>query len=112
MQEELKKFSVAQLFNFCIGFFGLQFAWQMRIILSGPVTESLGASPLIFGLIWLAGPISGIIVQPIIGALSDTTQTKFGRRVPYLLLGALSILNPTDSVLQYRDHPLHHHRHG
>ena len=89
MQEELKKFSVAQLFNFCIGFFGLQFAWQMRIILSGPVTESLGASPLIFGLIWLAGPISGIIVQPIIGALSDTTQTKFGRRVPYLLLGAL-----------------------
>ena len=43
----LKKFSSMQLLNFCIGFFGLQFAWQMRIILSGPLTESLGASPLL-----------------------------------------------------------------
>ena len=41
----LKKFSTFQLLNFCLGFFGLQFAWQMRIILSGPVTENLGASP-------------------------------------------------------------------
>ena len=87
--ENLKKFSLPQLFNFCIGFFGLQFAWQMRIILSGPVTESLGASPLIFGIIWLAGPVTGIVVQPIIGALSDTTQTRFGRRIPYLILGAV-----------------------
>lgn len=85
----LKKFSTTQLLNFCIGFFGLQFAWQMRIILSGPVTESLGASPLIYGLIWLAGPITGIVVQPIIGALSDATQTPIGRRVPYLIGGAL-----------------------
>ena len=79
--EEMKKFSTAQLLNFCLGFFGLQFAWQMRIILSGPVTEALGASPFIFGLIWLAGPVTGIVVQPIIGALSDVTQTPFGRRV-------------------------------
>ena len=85
----LKKFSSAQLLNFCIGFFGLQFAWQMRIILSGPLTESLGASPLLYGLIWLAGPVTGIVVQPIIGALSDNTFTKFGRRVPYLFFGAL-----------------------
>lgn len=89
MQEEMKKFSVMQLLNFCLGFFGLQFAWQMRIILSGPVTESLGASPFLFGLIWLAGPVTGIVVQPIIGALSDHTQTPIGRRVPYLLGGAL-----------------------
>ena len=85
----LKKFSSAQLLNFCIGFFGLQFAWQMRIILSGPLTESLGASPLLYGLIWLAGPVTGIVVQPIIGALSDNTFTKFGRRIPYLFFGAL-----------------------
>ncbi len=87
--EEMKKFTTAQLLNFCLGFFGLQFAWQMRIILSGPVTEALGASPLIFGLIWLAGPVTGIVVQPIIGALSDATQTPFGRRVPYLMGGAI-----------------------
>ena len=87
--ENLKKFSTSQLLNFCIGFFGLQFAWQMRIILSGPLTESFGASPLLFGLIWLAGPFTGIVVQPIIGALSDNTETPFGRRLPYLMGGAI-----------------------
>ncbi|MBQ2983560.1 MAG: MFS transporter [Candidatus Gastranaerophilales bacterium] len=87
--ENLRKFTSAQLLNFCIGFFGLQFAWQMRIILSGPLTESLGASPLLYGLIWLAGPVTGIVVQPIIGALSDNTFTRFGRRIPYLFFGAL-----------------------
>ena len=85
----LRKLSTIQLLNFCLGFFGLQFAWQMRIILSGPVTEGLGASPFIFGLIWLAGPVTGMVVQPIIGALSDNTNTKFGRRRPYLMLGAI-----------------------
>ena len=87
--EELKKFSTAKFISFAIGFFGLQFAWQMRIILSGPVTEGLGASPLLFGLIWLAGPFTGMIVQPIVGALSDKTTLSFGRRRPYLLGGAI-----------------------
>lgn len=85
----LKKFTTAQFLNFALGFFGLQFAWQMRIILSGPVTEGLGASPFIYGLIWLAGPFTGMVVQPIIGTLSDKTHTKFGRRRPYLLGGAI-----------------------
>ncbi|MBQ2645249.1 MFS transporter [bacterium] len=88
-EQKLKKFSTIQLLNFCLGFFGLQFAWQMRIILSGPVTEGLGASPFIFGLIWLAGPVTGMVVQPIIGAMSDNTHTKFGKRRPYIFLGAL-----------------------
>lgn len=88
-QSGLRKLTTIQLLNFCLGFFGLQFAWQMRIILSGPVTEGLGASPFIFGLIWLAGPVTGMVVQPIIGALSDNTNTKFGRRRPYLMLGAI-----------------------
>jgi len=88
-EADLKPFTTQQLLNFCLGFFGLQFAWQMRIILSGPVTEGLGASPLIFGLIWLAGPVTGMVVQPIIGELSDKTNTAFGRRRPYLFLGAL-----------------------
>lgn len=92
MNEEisgLRKLTTLQLLNFCLGFFGLQFAWQMRIILSGPVTEGLGASPFIFGLIWLAGPVTGMVVQPIIGAMSDNTHTVFGRRRPYLMLGAI-----------------------
>lgn len=85
----LKRFSTAKFLSFALGFFGLQFAWQMRIILSGPVTENLGASPFLFGLIWLAGPFTGMVVQPVIGALSDKTTSPFGRRRPYLLGGAL-----------------------
>ena len=85
----LKRFSTAKFLSFALGFFGLQFAWQMRIILSGPVTENLGASPFLFGLIWLAGPFTGMVVQPVIGALSDKTISPFGRRRPYLLGGAL-----------------------
>ena len=88
-KDVLKKFTTAQFLNFALGFFGLQFAWQMRIILSGPVTEGLGASPFIYGLIWLAGPFTGMVVQPLVGALSDKTISPFGRRRPYLLGGAL-----------------------
>ena len=85
----LKKFTTANFLNFALGFLGLQFAWQMRIALSEPVTSSLGASPLLYSLIWLAGPFSGMVVQPIIGALSDKTKSRFGRRRPYLLWGAI-----------------------
>ena len=88
-ENELKRFNTTKFLSFALGFFGLQFAWQMRIILSGPVTEDLGASPFIFGLIWLAGPFTGMVVQPLIGALSDKTTSIFGRRRPYLLGGAL-----------------------
>lgn len=86
---DLKKFTTVNFLNFALGFLGLQFAWQMRIILSAPVTENLGANPFIYGLIWLAGPFTGMIVQPLIGALSDKTKSKFGRRRPYLLWGAI-----------------------
>ena len=85
----LKNFTTANFLNFALGFLGLQFAWQMRIALSEPVTSSLGASPLLYSLIWLAGPFSGMVVQPIIGALSDKTKSRFGRRRPYLLWGAI-----------------------
>ena len=118
-QVKLKRFSNLQLLNFCLGFFGLQFAWQMRIILSGPVTEGLGASPFIFGLIWLAGPVTGMVVQPIIGAWSDNTRTKFGKRRPYLFLGALfasialvifpnsaAIVDSCQTLLPFKLHPL------
>ena len=86
---ELKKFSTMGFLNLALGFLGLQFAWQMRIILSGPVTENLGATPWLYGLIWLAGPFTGMVVQPIVGALSDNTKSRFGRRRPYLLGGAI-----------------------
>ena len=87
--EEMKRFTTANFLNFALGFLGLQFAWQMRIILSAPVTEGLGASPFIYGLIWLAGPFTGMVVQPLVGVLSDNTKSRFGRRRPYLLGGAI-----------------------
>lgn len=86
---ELKRFTTINFLNLALGFLGLQFAWQMRIILSGPVTENLGATPWLYGLIWLAGPFTGMVVQPLIGALSDKTKSRFGRRRPYLLGGAI-----------------------
>ena len=86
---ELKRFTTINFLNLALGFLGLQFAWQMRIALAEPVTSSLGASPLLYSLIWLAGPFSGMVVQPIIGVLSDNTKSRFGRRRPYLLGGAI-----------------------
>ncbi|MBP3847137.1 MFS transporter [bacterium] len=86
---ELKRFTTINFLNLALGFLGLQFAWQMRIALAEPVTSSLGASPFLYSLIWLAGPFSGMVVQPIVGVLSDNTKSRFGRRRPYLLGGAL-----------------------
>jgi len=88
-QKKLPKFTLWQFLNLCMGAVGLQFAWSMQIQLTGRVTEPLGATPLLLGLIWLAGPITGIIVQPIVGAISDNIWTKFGRRRPFLLIGAV-----------------------
>lgn len=87
--ERLPKANLLQLINLCIGAIGLQFAWSMQINLTSRVTEPLGATPLLLGLMWLAGPISGILVQPIIGTISDNIWTKFGRRRPFLLVGAI-----------------------
>jgi MFS family permease len=85
----LKRLSTLQLVNLCVGILGIQFAWSMQIALSSQVLEPLGANPFIFGLIWCAGPITGLLVQPIVGALSDKSWTKLGRRRPFILAGAL-----------------------
>lgn len=86
---KLPKMSVFQLFSLCVGIIGIQFAWSMQIALSSRVLEPLGASPFLFGLIWCAGPITGLLVQPIVGAMSDKTWTKIGRRRPFLLVGSV-----------------------
>jgi MFS family permease len=81
--------SFAQLLNLAVGIIGIQFAWSMQIALSSRVLEPLGANPFLYSLIWCAGPVTGLLVQPIIGALSDKTWTPLGRRRPFILLGAL-----------------------
>lgn len=81
--------SSAQLTNMAIGFLGLQFAWQIQMSQMSPLYQKLGASDTEFSIFWMAGPITGILVQPIIGSLSDRTWTRLGRRRPFFLIGAI-----------------------
>lgn len=78
-----------QLFSLAVGIIGIQFAWSMQIAFSSRVLEPLGANPFLFGLIWCAGPITGIVIPPLIGAMSDRTWTKIGRRRPFIIAGTL-----------------------
>lgn len=87
--KELPWLSTFQLFSLCVGFIGIQFAWSMQIAFSSRVLEPLGANPFLFGLIWCAGPITGVVVPPIIGALSDRTWTRIGKRKPYIIGGTI-----------------------
>lgn len=87
--ERAKNLSLFQLFNLSAGIIGLQFAWSMQIALSSRILEPLGADPFLFGLIWCAGPITGLLIQPLIGAWSDRCWTRLGRRRPFVLAGAL-----------------------
>jgi len=73
-----------------VGFFGIQYSFGLQQSAVNPIYDFLGASPDEIPLLNLAGPITGLLVQPIIGALSDKTwHPKFGRRKPYFLLGAI-----------------------
>jgi maltose/moltooligosaccharide transporter len=84
-----KKKNFWQLFNISVGFLGIQFAWAIQNGQMGPLLERLGSDPQMLGLISCAGPVTGVLVQPIVGALSDRCGLKLGRRRPFLLLGAI-----------------------
>jgi maltose/moltooligosaccharide transporter len=72
-----------------IGFFGLQFSFGLQQANMGPIYGFLGADEASMPLLWLAGPMTGLIIQPIVGAMSDRTNTRLGRRTPYFLIGAV-----------------------
>ncbi|KRB86782.1 sugar transporter [Sphingomonas sp. Root710] len=72
-----------------LGFLGLQFSFGLQQSNMGPIYRYLGADEATMPLLWLAGPVTGLIVQPVIGAMSDRTVTRLGRRTPYFLIGAL-----------------------
>jgi len=78
-----------QIWNMCFGFFGIQFGWGLQMANMSAIYEYLGAKPDQIPMLWLAAPLTGLIVQPIIGHLSDHTWGKFGRRRPYFLTGAI-----------------------
>lgn len=79
-----------QIFNMSFGFFGIQFGWDLQRANMGPIYEFLKASPEQIPLLFLAAPLTGLIVQPIIGYMSDRTwHPWWGRRRPYFFIGAV-----------------------
>jgi maltose/moltooligosaccharide transporter len=79
-----------QIWNMCFGFFGIQFGWSLQMNNMSAIYEYLGAKPEQIPGLWLAAPMTGLLVQPIIGYLSDHTwHSRLGRRRPYFLVGAI-----------------------
>ena len=78
-----------QILNMNVGFFGIQFSFGLQQANMSPIYAYLGAEGKNLPLLWLAGPVTGLLVQPIIGALSDRTASRWGRRTPFFLIGAL-----------------------
>ena len=83
------RLSFWQMFNMSFGFLGIQFGWGLQLANMSAVYERLGARPDEVPLLWLAAPMTGLLVQPIVGALSDRTWGRLGRRRPYFLVGAI-----------------------
>ncbi len=78
-----------QILNMNFGFFGIQYSFGLQQSNMSPIYKYLGADEASLPYLWLAGPMTGLIVQPIIGAMSDKTITRMGRRTPYFLIGAV-----------------------
>lgn len=79
-----------QIINMNLGFFGIQYSFGLQQSAVNPIYDMLGAQPHEIPILNLAGPVTGLIVQPIIGAMSDKTWSpRFGRRKPYFFIGAL-----------------------
>ena len=78
------------LWNLSFGFFGVQIAYALQSANISRIFRTLGADPHSLSFFWILPPLMGILVQPIVGTLSDKTWTRFGRRIPYLFIGALT----------------------
>ena len=77
------------IINMAVGFFGLQIGFALQNANASRIFSSLGAEADTLALFWLAGPVTGLIIQPIVGYMSDRTWGRFGRRRPYFFAGAL-----------------------
>lgn len=90
MQNPMKpRLSLARIVEMNVGFFGLQFSFGLQQANMGPIYGFLGAHEATMPLLWLAGPMTGLLIQPLVGAMSDRTGSRLGRRTPYFLIGAV-----------------------
>lgn len=81
--------SVGQIWNMCFGFFGIQIGFDLQNGNTSRIFQTLGAEVDTLPILWIAAPLTGLLVQPIIGHMSDKTWGRFGRRRPYFLIGAV-----------------------
>lgn len=86
---EKPRLSFWQIWNMSFGFFGIQFGMALQMANMSPIFTFLNAKEDELSLLWIAAPLTGLIVQPIIGYMSDRTWCKLGRRRPYFLIGAV-----------------------
>lgn len=77
------------IWNMCVGFFGIQIGFGLQNANTSRIFQTLGAEVDSLAILWIAAPLTGLLVQPIIGHFSDSTWTRFGRRRPYFLVGAI-----------------------
>ncbi|MGL4851311.1 MAG: MFS transporter [Phocaeicola sp.] len=87
--KKIPDLSFMKLWNISFGFFGVQIAYALQSANISRIFSTLGADPHDLSYFWILPPLAGILVQPIVGSLSDRTWTRFGRRIPYLFVGAL-----------------------
>ena len=83
------RLTLGQILQMNVGFLGLQFSFGLQQSSMSPIYSYLGADEASLPLLFLAGPMTGLLVQPIVGAMSDKTTSRFGRRTPYFLVGAI-----------------------
>lgn len=89
MQQTKPQLSFWQIWNMCFGFLGIQFGFALQNVNVSRIFQTLGADYNNMAILWVAAPVTGLIVQPIIGYMSDKTWNRFGRRRPYFLAGAI-----------------------
>ena len=98
------RLSFWQIWNMSFGFLGIQFGFALQNANVSRIFETLGAQVEAIPILWIAAPVTGLIVQPIVGYMSDNTWTRLGRRRPYFLFGAIGasialIILPTAPLL-------------
>jgi maltose/moltooligosaccharide transporter len=104
MKKSKPRLSFWQIWNMSFGFFGIQFGFALQNANVSRIFETLGAKVDNIPILWIAAPVTGLIIQPIIGHMSDNTWNRLGRRRPYFLTGALLaslaiIIMPNSPVL-------------
>ncbi|HKQ99604.1 MAG TPA: MFS transporter [Pyrinomonadaceae bacterium] len=87
--QQKPRLSFWQIWNMSFGFMGIQFGWGLQLANMSGIYTYLGANPDDIPILWLAGPVTGLLVQPVIGSMSDRTWNRLGRRRPYFLVGAI-----------------------